>query len=239
MSNTFTLPNKGTGLLCLLLSIFSLITFPDSCIAQKDIKIELLLPASGQQIISNKPFTYKIRVQNVGTEIISYIDPIGIDAKVLGVTFYSTIMPHGDLVPGDTVSYSELISYNFTNDHPSEAFCASAVILGNLDPNESDNLACNLVSLSQHPTYVEEQDLTALNITPTPNPSSGIFKLISNNPLGKTVSLTIFNTLGKILYQKQSTDFDDFIDLSNMPKGLYYLNIADVNSQLVKKIILD
>lgn len=239
MSNTFTPLYKGIGLLCLVLSIFSIFIFPDCCFAQKDIKIELLSPTNGQQILNNKPFNFKVRIQNLGSELISYIDPIGIDAKVLGVTFYSTIMPHGDLVPGDTVSYSEQISYNFTNDHPSETFCTSAIILGNLDPNESDNFACNLVSLLQHPTHVKEQDLSAFNITPSPNPSNGILQLISNAPYGKRVNLCLYNTLGKIFCQKQSVEMDDFIDLSNLPKGVYYLNITDDNSQLVKKIILN
>ncbi|HMG14896.1 MAG TPA: T9SS type A sorting domain-containing protein [Saprospiraceae bacterium] len=221
------------------LIVLILLLLPLLSQAQKDVQIELLSPVTGQQILSNKPFTFKVRIKNVGNELISFSDPIGVDANVLGIFFYSTIIPHGDLVPGDTISFSDQISYNFTNDHPSESFCGSAIILGNVDPNMGNNQDCKLVDLLQHPTATIEhtQDLNQMSVYP--NPSNGQFSIQYNPALMNNPELVIFNSLGQCIYSKKNITNNEAIDITGMPKGYYNAKITANDMQLNKWILLE
>lgn len=66
-----------------------------------------------------------------------------------------------------------------------------------------------------------------------PNPSTGKFTINSNN---KFDSYEIYNKLGaKVLQQQNSNE----IDLSNSPKGIYFVKINDGTNSHTKKIIIE
>lgn len=70
-----------------------------------------------------------------------------------------------------------------------------------------------------------------------PNPSSGQFKIVFNG--SKVKEVTIQSITGKIVYQILIYE-DDFIDvnLSNLSKGLYFLNLKSEGATISKKLIL-
>lgn len=85
---------------------------------------------------------------------------------------------------------------------------------------------------------VDKFDLsTALKVYP--NPSRGVFniKSVINNP----VNLRVVDVTGKLILSRDSVDFgsDEYtLDLSHVSKGVYFLEVNQVNSRATKKLII-
>jgi len=70
-----------------------------------------------------------------------------------------------------------------------------------------------------------------------PNPSDGSFTIDLDN-LAKNSSIEIMNTCGQVIYSANgSEEFNQEIDLTSQPKGMYFLRITDNNSTKVQKLI--
>jgi alpha-tubulin suppressor-like RCC1 family protein len=73
-----------------------------------------------------------------------------------------------------------------------------------------------------------------------PNPSTGKFTIQSSE---KISSLTIKNELGQTIYSESKKDFageyNSTIDLSNQPKGVYFIDMLCGNERRTRKIILE
>lgn len=70
------------------------------------------------------------------------------------------------------------------------------------------------------------------NIKVFPNPSSTIFKIVSDTNIDKT---TIFDTLGKeILTQTQN---NSEVNIEKLSKGMYIIEITSENEKIYKKLI--
>ena len=67
-----------------------------------------------------------------------------------------------------------------------------------------------------------------------PNPVDDLL-YISSEELIKSVSLK--NILGQILYELKLDSFDSSIDVSNLNKGTYFLNLKTESKNSIKKII--
>ena len=61
-----------------------------------------------------------------------------------------------------------------------------------------------------------------------PNPSNGIFTLINLKAFGEPLSVEIIDITGKIIYNQQFANRNSqfVIDISNQPKGIYFLKIT-------------
>lgn len=75
-----------------------------------------------------------------------------------------------------------------------------------------------------------------------PNPSAGLISIRMNEQAPGTVSVTVFNTLGKIIHESTTSNLTENhtinLDLSNQPKGIYYIKIGSNNLKANKKIML-
>jgi hypothetical protein len=78
-----------------------------------------------------------------------------------------------------------------------------------------------------------------------PNPTTGLFTLhcppsISNGSTGSPTSqLNIYNSIGKLVYNKKLLVGRNEIDLSAEPKGVYFLEVNNVNKKEFRKIVLN
>lgn len=81
----------------------------------------------------------------------------------------------------------------------------------------------------------------ALNLSVKPNPSNGLFELNLNN-VTEDVTVTIFNSIGQNVYVENvaagSATYTKSLDLSNQPKGIYYLRVSGSKSLLEEKIMI-
>jgi PKD repeat protein len=75
-----------------------------------------------------------------------------------------------------------------------------------------------------------------------PNPSDGLITIRMTDQAHGTVSVTVFNTLGKIIHESTTSNLTENhtinLDLSNQPKGIYYIKIGSNNLKANKKIML-
>jgi Secretion system C-terminal sorting domain len=77
------------------------------------------------------------------------------------------------------------------------------------------------------------------NVTVYPNPSKGTFKITKNENI--VSSIKIFDTTAKLIKEVQA-DLNAMIinvDLSGLPIGNYFMEIANQDDKIVKKIIID
>jgi hypothetical protein len=74
-----------------------------------------------------------------------------------------------------------------------------------------------------------------------PNPSTGIFNLIFNDPVNSLLSFRVIDNLGRTLIDIKHTDNQklETIDLSNYPSGTYLLIISSGFKQSTQKLILN
>lgn len=90
------------------------------------------------------------------------------------------------------------------------------------------------------PTGIKENSRYA-NISVYPNPSKGIIH-IKQNELGETELKTIVITdvLSKVIYTSEINSTQTEINLSNQPKGIYFIRAEDKNKRILTgKIILE
>ncbi len=72
-----------------------------------------------------------------------------------------------------------------------------------------------------------------------PNPSSGAFTITNKN--GSTEKVEIYNTIGESIENGEILQTSDktIIDLSNQPKGIYFVKITDNNNVLsIQKVVI-
>lgn len=86
-------------------------------------------------------------------------------------------------------------------------------------------------------TGIDENNPAAISVNP--NPSNGQFELSLDN-LNEDVNITIYNNVGQLVYQEKLTaaTYNNILDLSTQPKGIYYLRITGNNTLLEEKIII-
>lgn len=97
----------------------------------------------------------------------------------------------------------------------------------NLD-SYPDGVSCSLVDVI----------IPVQKIQIYPNPSKGL--IYFRGPSMDSISLSIYNLVGEIVYEKQNLDFYEAIDLRFLSKGVFYLKIQSENKLMtVEKIILE
>ncbi|MBC7641622.1 MAG: T9SS type A sorting domain-containing protein [Flavobacterium sp.] len=68
-----------------------------------------------------------------------------------------------------------------------------------------------------------------------PNPSTGIVKINTQ----ETVSLSVIDVLGKVVYTNNQVDYATNIDLINLQKGVYLVKVIGENAYSTEKLILE
>jgi len=139
----------------------------------------------------------------------------------------------------------------FVNPNNGQNWIAANSGLGNNDVNEFDTLssyifaATNIgifrIDTSQINTIAiginEINEVKILNVYP--NPSHGKIKIeIESKFINDNYKLQIFNTFGQtVLFENLNNQGS--IDLSHFPKGIYFLEVKNLNISLHRKIIIE
>ncbi len=90
-------------------------------------------------------------------------------------------------------------------------------------------------------TVLGVEDYTTLtDLVVYPNPSNGIFTIAKNN-LTSINKISVYDVNAKLLkvISTEITDQNNTIDLSELSKGMYFMEIANDTDQVVKKIIIN
>lgn len=111
----------------------------------------------------------------------------------------------------------------------------SASLNGLYSVQVTDGNGCSSTSAPFSFTFTGIQEITAAqNIFVAPNPTNGKFKLQFGQM--QPVEIKIYNNIGAIIYQTKNFTTD--IDLSNQPKGNYFILIQTSETTLSKKLII-
>jgi hypothetical protein len=95
--------------------------------------------------------------------------------------------------------------------------------------NCSDTSACVNIS-----TVGVKENNVLNGISIYPNPSNGIYNL---SGLKVNSKITVYDAIGQIIYTSIITESKETINISNVPNGIYMIQIKSENSIITKKII--
>ena len=219
-------------LLLALLSTTSMAVF-----AQKDASIRLVLPASGQEINSGKPFQLSFSVTNVGSDTILATDSFSIVPVVVtpgGLTPLSALRGATTIAPGDSVALSAPNGYVLTfNQDILEAGLCIAISFkdSTLDVNDSNDLDCSEISLKVFTTAVDELTQLASSIKAYPNPANSFFTLTMN---ASNAKVEIMDITGKLVETAEVTMGEARLDVSNYNNGVYFYQVRNASNAVVK-----
>ncbi len=87
----------------------------------------------------------------------------------------------------------------------------------------------------QNPSAIGENKFTNETLTLYPNPTKGMFNLISSSSLG---DIKIRNSIGEIIYQNKTATATLQINLVGNPPGIYFIQSTVENKRATSKIII-
>lgn len=88
---------------------------------------------------------------------------------------------------------------------------------------------------------VDENSLLNSNISVMPNPSEGIFNIVTTFEQSKDINIQIHNYLGQLIETVKYNDVTTNVfttDLSTRPNGIYFLTITSGNEKIAKKLVV-
>lgn len=105
------------------------------------------------------------------------------------------------------------------------------------DPSDNDRKALGKA------TALPDNKLPVDNMNFYPNPGNGKFNLRFNLESKGATSITVMSLDGKVVYSEQLSNFtgsyDKEIDISQNPKGVYFVKIEQGGHAQLKKIVLE
>jgi hypothetical protein len=111
---------------------------------------------------------------------------------------------------------------------------------GTTGGGDAGDLALDDISITQA-TSVDDFD-TIKNFSIFPNPTNGMVKISASNAGLHDYSLTIFNLLGRQVYSKPINNVEGqinaAIDLSALPKGVYFVELKSSNNSYQSKLTI-
>jgi len=91
-----------------------------------------------------------------------------------------------------------------------------------------------IIEIGNHPDFtgIENTKEHAIEIKSYPNPVIQNLNIYANTEMHK---IMLFDILGKCIYKHEGSTSEKSIDMSNMPDGVYLMNVYDVKNICIKK----
>ena len=99
------------------------------------------------------------------------------------------------------------------------------------------DIAIDDINISDH-TSIKEDEL-ANSIAIFPNPNQGEFNLNINNAQLNSVDVSIYDMFGRIVYQKNLTNKNNRISLSDISAGVYTVKVSFNGQSTTKRIVVN
>ena len=122
------------------------------------------------------------------------------------------------------------IKYQWITNDASVKFLLAEIIVDSLD-NLINGVSFQTISSS---SSVAELPLNTFDVYPIPSSDKLIIESKSNN----LVDLTLRDVMGKVVLSNKFTGTKQ-IDLTQISKGIYYLNLKAIEGKLTKKVIIE
>ncbi|OYT12686.1 MAG: hypothetical protein B6I19_09100 [Bacteroidetes bacterium 4572_114] len=145
-----------------------------------------------------------------------------------------------DITTGPIDGYANGEPLNFKVFRPG---CATQynldVVYDPSSPNAEGIFSVNglsiITNLTMGASNIAVHSLNNLNIYP--NPSKGIFN-ITGKSLNQDIEVVVFNTHGQVVYQQKPIQSNK-IDLSDQPRGIYFIKFITGTSLKIEKVVVE
>jgi len=85
-------------------------------------------------------------------------------------------------------------------------------------------------------------ELPGTRIAISPVPNDGHFSVTVTGPAGSSYTLSVYNTLGKIVFSKviglTSGNHSTEIDLRSAPEGVYLVELMNESGRIIRKVVI-
>lgn len=229
-------------------------TCDTSLFERPNIKLSITSPDSGDSIVLGTPFVLSGIIKNTGSKVIepsnqislsfsfNYSTPvvINVDLIIEGKIAENILVPIplNGLNPGDSIIFeipsTYFAYYSYPNKIGHHRFCVTSVILSNkisvTEQNANDNASCAELFFDIF-SSTNEINLASYQLNISPNPTTTQVHIKSPIQIER---YTLTNTNG-ISVQSGVLDASNSIDVSQLPPGLYFLQLQLENGQTVTK----
>ncbi|MEI8204062.1 MAG: T9SS type A sorting domain-containing protein [Bacteroidota bacterium] len=104
---------------------------------------------------------------------------------------------------------------------------------------DKNNSVLNVEYYSGQYSGIEDKPIAGTNVSVYPNPSNGRITIEipqENNKMDNQIY--IYNSLGSLVWQKNTSDTKLNIDISNYPKGMYFIKVANGGNIKTEKLVI-
>jgi hypothetical protein len=131
--------------------------------------------------------------------------------------------------------------------NPNDEITISAINIG--DDMEFGSATNELIAVGQ-PANTDQTTTTSIgtvqpanaieasNVRVFPNPSNGLFSVQLDTD-SKVDQIVVMSLLGKVVHQDNQPTQKNSIDISNLPVGIYFVEVRNGQSKVVKRIVVD
>lgn len=146
------------------------------------------------------------------------------------------------VTPGQTVDLEYRLQNYFNTCSPHNPGCVSGSTCTDCNYNYTGHtephykIASQLITYFSAPAGIHE--LAVPDVSITPNPSGGSFK-IKINGNNQKYYLEVFNILGRSLLSQSATNGIQTLDLTMLAKGIYFLKVQASEISKVEKLVID
>ncbi len=88
-------------------------------------------------------------------------------------------------------------------------------------------------------TTVEEEQVMPLYFQVYPNPCRRKINFITNINSASSAYIKIYNNLGQLLFEKEILNFEEEVDVSTLPKGMYILELESKEFRNTQKLLIE
>lgn len=173
--------------------------------------------SNGNVLICNGPSGIFTEVNNTGTTLWKYVNPIG---------------NTGIAAQGTTPTQNTVFRCNYYPNNYS-GFAGHTLTAGNTIENS------NTVSTSCSLTLATTENNLSETIKIYPNPAKDYITISWDNLEINYASVTLMNNLGQIVFEKWINSNNDTVLVNELANGIYYLKIDSNIGQLNKKVIIE
>lgn len=173
--------------------------------------------SNGNVLICNGPSGIFTEVNNTGTTLWKYVNPIG---------------NTGIAAQGTTPTQNTVFRCNYYPNNYS-GFAGHTLTAGNTIENS------NTVSTSCSLTLATTENNLSETIKIYPNPATDYITISWDNLEINYASVTLMNNLGQIVFEKWINSNNDTVLVNELANGIYYLKIDSNIGQLNKKVIIE
>jgi hypothetical protein len=129
-----------------------------------------------------------------------------------------------------------------TGNFEGTTICGSNTLYSPYTSNNYESFLIKVKDSSVITTAIKNISSTQNQITISPNPTGSIFDIVYKNETKGNVTVKICDVSGKCIYTKLhkdvNGDLNDTIDLSDLSRGIYFIEIIGVGYKETKKLVL-